>query len=76
MNKRTMVYVHLLEEGTPTSRGTEAIPLGNNIYKLLATEDYDPNDEVWQFLPGSIVRCEQSTTADNEPILLAIEQIG
>ncbi len=53
------VYVPLLEEGTPTSRGTQAVDLGNGHYRLLSTSNYDPEDEIWKFLPGSVVRCEE-----------------
>ena len=31
------IYVPLLEEGTPTIRPTQAIPLGGDLYKILAT---------------------------------------
>ena len=53
------VYVQLLEEGTDTMRPTQAMPLGGDSYKLLPTPSYDPEDEIWEFLPGSIVRCEK-----------------
>ncbi len=52
------IYVPLLEEGTPTVRGTQAIPLGGDLYKVLPTPKYDPEDEIWEFLPGSVVRCD------------------
>lgn len=54
----TEIFVPLLEEGTPTIRPTQAIPLGNGTYKVLPTPDYDPEDEVWEFLPGSVVQCD------------------
>ena len=50
------VYVRLLEEGTEVFRPTEALPLGNDLYRVLATTDYDSEDEVWEFPPGSIIR--------------------
>ncbi len=52
------VYVFLLGEGTTVSRPTQAIVLGGGKYKLLATSGYDPEDEIWEFLPGSVVSCE------------------
>lgn len=52
------IYVPLRDEGTPTVRGTQAIPLGGDLYKILPTPDYDPEDETWEFLPGSVVRCD------------------
>lgn len=71
------VYVPLLDEGTPTLRGTQAVPLGDNLYRILATPDYDPEDETWEFLPGSVVRCDLITDtlygASNKKILRAYE---
>jgi len=70
------VYVNLLEEGVPTLRPTQAVPLGNDIYKLLPAVDYDPNDEVWEFLPSSIVRCELKKTFRQGLMPVAVEKIG
>lgn len=53
--KEIEIYVNLLEEGTPTWRPTQAVDLGNGLYKLLPTPDYDPEDEVWEFPPSSVV---------------------
>ncbi|MGQ0526424.1 MAG: hypothetical protein ACT4OY_00100 [Alphaproteobacteria bacterium] len=69
-----IVYVKLLEEETPVARATEAVDLGNGLYKLLPTPDYDPGDEVWEFLPGSIVRCETTNEYRDKNILLAVER--
>lgn len=70
------IYVQLLEEGTPTARPTQAVPLGNGLYKILPTPNYDPEDEIWEFPPGSIVRCE--TVKDNwvKVLFLAVERLG
>ncbi|MBM3602244.1 MAG: hypothetical protein FJX22_00465 [Alphaproteobacteria bacterium] len=69
------VYVELLEEGTPTIQGTEAIPLGDGLYKLLPTDDYNPESETWAFLPGSIVRAKEKDNID-EILLLAYELVS
>ncbi len=69
------IYVQLLEEGTPTIRGTNAISLGNGMYKILPTPDYDPEDEIWEFLPGTTVRCEGRKNL-GEDILFAVEKVG
>ena len=68
------VYVELLEEGTDTWRPTQAIPLGNNLYKLLPTPDYNPKDEIWQFLPGTVVRCVDRRDEKLQKILVAVEK--
>ena len=69
------VFVELLEEGTPTLRGTQAIPLGNDLYKLLPTDRYNPESETWQFLPGSIVRAKEKINFGKN-ILLAYELVS
>lgn len=75
MTETVMIYVQLLDEGTPTIQGTEAISLGNEKYKVLPTPDYDPDVETWEFLPGSIVRCEARKNF-GEDILYAVEKVG
>lgn len=74
-NQETVkVFVELLEEGTPTLRGTQAIPLGDDLYKLLPTDRYNPEAEIWQFLPGSIVRAKEKTNFGKN-ILIAYELV-
>jgi len=65
------IYVNLLEEGTPCSRPTQALVLENGLFKLLPTENYDPDDECWEFPPGSVVRALE-VCDDGKPHLLAI----
>lgn len=76
MENTVLIYVRLPEEETPTSRPTEATVLKNDLYQLLPTVDYDPEDEVWEFLPGSVVRAEKTITANGKEILLAVEKIS
>lgn len=71
---KTKIYVELLEEGSPTLKGVDAIHKGNNEYEILMPENYDPEDEVWEFVPGTIVRCERKKNF-GEDILLAVEKI-
>lgn len=73
--KIVRIYVTLFDEGTPTIRGTDAIDLGDGTFKLLPTSNYDPEDETWEFLPGSIVATELIETDDHEKVLLAIKAI-
>ena len=75
MNVETIVYVDLPEEGSPTLYGTPAEALNNGLYKLLTPPNYDPEDIVMEFLPGSIVRCKTKDYRGNE-ILVAVEQVG
>lgn len=76
-NENTVtIYIDLPEEGSPTIRPTEAVPLGNDLYKVLPTPDYDPEDEVWQFLPDSVVRCVKKIGYRGNEILLAVEKVS
>ena len=53
------IYIQLLEEGTQVWKPTKAEPVSENVYKVLKPYDYDPDDEKWEFVPGTIVRCEK-----------------
>ena len=50
-----------------------AVGLGDGLFKLLATVNYDPEDEHWEFPPGSVVRWEIKDHAGKQ-YLLAIGQ--
>lgn len=53
---RVRVYVRLLNEGTEVFRPTRAIALGDGLIKLMATPDYDSENEEWEILPEATVR--------------------
>lgn len=57
-NKTVNIYVRLLNEGTEVFRPTQASELGDGLYKLHASSDYDTEDEEWELLPGELVRVE------------------
>ena len=67
--KHVKIFVRLLDEGTEVSRPTEALDLGNGLLKLLPTPDYDPEDETWEFQPGSIVRGQKRHGRSGEHLL-------
>ncbi len=74
MSEKTIkVYIDLLEEGTPTLRPAQAIDLGNGTAKLLPTENYNPESEIWQFVPGTIVKFKEVNNG-GEKILFAYEK--
>jgi len=54
------IYVQLLNEGTSAWRPADARFIKDYIYELLLIEHYDPEDEEWEFVPGTLVHCEQS----------------
>jgi hypothetical protein len=53
------VYVRLLNEGTDVSRPAPALLQKDGSYLLFATDGYDPQDEKWEFFPGTRVICEK-----------------
>jgi hypothetical protein len=72
------VYVRLLDEGTVElpARPTKGERMGSMVYRLLPTPDYDPEDEHWEFLPGTLVHCVYETWWRGERILLAKNKAG
>lgn len=48
-------YMFLLNEGTDVWRPVDAEPLGGGKFRVLGPV---PDDEEWEFEPGSIVACE------------------
>jgi hypothetical protein len=68
---KTIIYIRLLDEGTEVVRPTYGEIVRENIFRVLSTENYDPNDEVWEFTPGTIVRCEKEIWSEKE-ILVAV----
>ncbi len=59
MSDSRTIYIRLLDEGTDVWRSTQGRPLGGDRYEVLATAGYDPDDETWQFPPGSLVICHE-----------------
>jgi hypothetical protein len=55
MSEQCVVYVALHDEGTAVWRPVMAEPLGSSLFRLVGPV---PEDEVWEFPPGTIVRCE------------------
>jgi len=53
------VYVRLLDEGVDVYRPVTSIKITETVYELDHPEGYDPDDESWEFLPGSKVRVER-----------------
>jgi hypothetical protein len=42
MAETVEIYIRLLDEGTECSRPTQALDLGNGLFKVLPTSNYDP----------------------------------
>jgi len=45
------------------------------VFEVLPTPDYDPEDERWEFVPGTIVECEERIF-DGASVLVAVRQIA
>jgi hypothetical protein len=57
--ERATVYVRVLDEGVANVwRPATAADLGDGRYELIATDDYYPTIETWEFPPGIVVAGE------------------
>ena len=65
------IYIRLLDEGTDVLRPTEAAKLANGFFKVMPTPGYDPDDEKWEFTPGSIVRGVFRKLGDQDVLVAA-----
>ena len=74
---RTVIYIPIIDEGVHVWRPTDGEMLDEMVFKVLPTDDYDPEVEHWQFPPGTIVRCEKLILYDIQAkeVLAAIEQV-
>jgi hypothetical protein len=72
-----MIYIKLLDENVFVLRPTQGELIRDNVFKVLPTQNYDPEDEHWEFLPGTIVRCANRFSASlGKEILVAIEALA
>lgn len=68
------IHVRLLNEGTEVLRPTKGVLLGSDVAQILATSDYDPAIEEWEFPPGSKVKC-MSEVRGGRKLLVARQRI-
>jgi hypothetical protein len=73
-SNRTTIFVALMDEGTDVWRPVEAERISDDRYLLVGV--CDTEDEVWQFSPGSVVRCEVHKFAGGESGLAAVELVA
>ena len=69
--KTIEVYVRLLNEGSEVFRPTHATQLREGLFRLMATPDYDPEDEEWEILPDATIRIEMHHGASGDFLLAA-----
>ena len=68
----TTIHIRLLDEGTDVFRPTEVLILGDELYRVLPTPDYDPEDEIWEFPPGSIIRAKKHRGSAGDEYMIAV----
>ena len=73
--KTVELYIPLLNEGTDVLRPTKGLLLESDVVQVLATTDYDPAIEDWEFPPGSRVRCVFETRGHRK-LLIARHRIA
>jgi len=80
MSERTIsnterIFVYLKDEGTEVWRPTLGRKISHMVFELLATPDYDPEDETWEFVPGTVVECEERIL-NGASVLVAVRQVA
>jgi hypothetical protein len=71
-----IVYIKLLDEGTIVYRPVPAFRIDSNIYQINGNEFYNPDDENWEFIPGTIVNVEPKILSgtSTSPVLVGISR--
>ena len=64
------IFMPLLDEGTQVWRPVPAHKINDTTFIVLRPKDYDPDNETWEFPPGSTVVCEKRRLSD-ETVLAA-----
>lgn len=70
-----VVYVRLLGEGTTVFRPVMGVIVGPNLARLVKPADYDPEDEAWEFKPGSLVQLEDRVLGGKQ-VRVAVSSSG
>jgi hypothetical protein len=65
------VYVYMTDEGVDVWRPVDAEVVERDVYRLLGAV---PDDEVWQFQPNELVRCETRWLSGGD-CLVAVERV-
>ena len=71
VNKTNTIYVELLEDGTKCWRPLQAEYIDGELYRIVSEK---PEDEVWPFSIGDIVKCREHAFQDGIG-LLAYEKL-
>ena len=68
------IFIALLDEGVDVWRPAPAWRVDGSTYIVLRPDGYDPDEERWEYPPGSTVHCEVRTVSDGT-ILAAVRRV-
>lgn len=74
ISKAETIFVYLKEEGTDVWRPTLGRKIGHMVFEVLPTPDYNAKDESWEFVPGTVVECEERIL-NGASVLVAVRQL-
>jgi hypothetical protein len=69
------IFVYLKDEGTDVWRPTLGRRVSHMVFEVLATSDYDLENETWEFVPGVLVECEERILG-GASVLVAVRQVA
>ena len=67
------IYVALLGQGNDSWRQVEAVPEGENAYRIVSLNDCP--EEQWEYGTGERVRCRTTTLPTGERVLVATQRL-
>jgi hypothetical protein len=68
---KNTIYIRLLGEGVQVYRPVPASQISSDVFLIEGADFYDPEDEKWEFLPGTRVVVEKRVL-EGEAVLVAI----
>lgn len=72
-SKLRQIYVALLGQGNDRWRQVEAVPEGEDAYRIVSKND-NP-EERWEYGTGERVRCRTTTLPTGERVLVATQRL-
>jgi len=72
---KRIIYIQLLNEGSVAYRPVSSHEIGKNIFRVDGSEIYNPEDEEWEFPPGTYVIVEEQIRG-GEKVLIAIKELS
>ena len=63
-----VIYVRLLNEGVDAWAPAPARSIAPSVYEIIKPGDYNPEAEEWEFVPGTVVECEERVVGERRII--------